>query len=88
MKQRVYFCTSADGTKIGYTISGEGPPLVMSSTFLSHLEYEQRGLPWKPWLDALSREYTLIRYDPAAAVCPTVTCGTSHSTAGSPTWRP
>ena len=29
----------------------------------SHLEYEWDCLAWRPWLDLLSRNHTLIRYD-------------------------
>jgi pimeloyl-ACP methyl ester carboxylesterase/DNA-binding CsgD family transcriptional regulator len=64
MKQQVRFCTSADGTRIAYAMSGNGPPLLMSTTWLTHLEYQHRSLAWRPWLDALSQHYTLIRYDP------------------------
>lgn len=64
MNQQVRFCTSADGTRIAYAVSGNGPPLLMSTTWLTHLEYQHRSLAWRPWLDALSQHYTLIRYDP------------------------
>lgn len=63
MKQEIRFCTTWDGAKLAYAISGEGPPLVMSATWLTHLEYQWRSLAWKPWLEALSRQYTLVRYD-------------------------
>ena len=63
MSQRVRFCTSADGTKIAYAISGEGPVLVMSTTWVTHLEHSVDSLTWKPWLESLNREYTLVRYD-------------------------
>lgn len=35
----------------------------MSASWLTHLEHQWRSLAWKPWLDYLSRRYTLIRYD-------------------------
>jgi pimeloyl-ACP methyl ester carboxylesterase/DNA-binding CsgD family transcriptional regulator len=73
--QQVRFCKSADGTKIAYAISGEGPPLMMSTTWVTHLEYSAASLTWKPWLDSLNREYTLIRYD-------TRGCGLSDRDAG------
>ena len=40
-----------------------GPPLVMSATWLTHLEHQWRSLAWRPWLDAFSGEHTLLRYD-------------------------
>jgi hypothetical protein len=36
MNQNIRFCKSADGVKLAYAVSGEGPPLVMSATWLSH----------------------------------------------------
>ena len=35
----------------------------MSATWLTHLEHQWRSLAWKPWLEALSRDHTLLRYD-------------------------
>jgi pimeloyl-ACP methyl ester carboxylesterase/DNA-binding CsgD family transcriptional regulator len=63
MDQDIRFCTSADGVKLAYAVSGEGPPLVMSATWLTHLDHQWRSLAWQPWLDAFSREHKLLRYD-------------------------
>ena len=38
--------------RLAYAVSGEGPPLVMSATWLTHLEHQWRSLAWRPWLDA------------------------------------
>ena len=64
VKQQVRFCKSFDGTKIAYAISGEGPPVVLMPSWLTHLEYQWRSIAWQPWLEALSSRYTLVRYDP------------------------
>jgi pimeloyl-ACP methyl ester carboxylesterase/DNA-binding CsgD family transcriptional regulator len=64
MDQKIRFCTSADGVKLAYAISGKGPPLVMSTAWLTHLEHQWRSLAWRHWLEAFSRENTLLRYDP------------------------
>jgi pimeloyl-ACP methyl ester carboxylesterase/DNA-binding CsgD family transcriptional regulator len=63
MAQQVRFCRSYDGTRIAYATSGEGPPLVMSASWLTHLEHQWRSLAWKPWLEYLSSRHTLLRYD-------------------------
>ncbi len=63
MKQDVRFCTTADGVRIAYALTGNGPPLLMPATWLAHLEHQWRSLVWKPWLETLSKKYTLIRYD-------------------------
>ena len=63
MNQDIRFCTASDGVKLAYAVSGEGPPLVMSATWLSHLEHQWHSASWQPWLEAFSRGHTLLRYD-------------------------
>ena len=63
MMQEVRFCPSFDGARIAYALSGQGPPLAMSATWLGHLEQEWRSLAWRPWLEHFSRGHTLLRYD-------------------------
>jgi pimeloyl-ACP methyl ester carboxylesterase len=62
MDQDIRFCTADDGVKLAYAISGTGPPLVMSSTWLTHLEHQWRSLAWRPWLDAFC-DFTVLRHD-------------------------
>lgn len=61
--QQIRFCTSRDGTRIAYATSGAGPPLVWSASFVHHLEEDWESPVWRPWLSALSRRHTLVRYD-------------------------
>jgi pimeloyl-ACP methyl ester carboxylesterase/DNA-binding CsgD family transcriptional regulator len=63
MDQKIRYCTTPDGAKLAYALSGEGPPLVMSASWLTHLEHQWDSLAWRPWLEAFSREYTVVRYD-------------------------
>jgi pimeloyl-ACP methyl ester carboxylesterase/DNA-binding CsgD family transcriptional regulator len=63
MDQTIRFCTSADGVTLAYAVSGEGSPLVMSASWLTHLEHQWRSLAWQPWLEAFSREHSVLRYD-------------------------
>ena len=63
MRQEIRFCTARDGAKLAYATSGQGPPLVMSATWLTHLEHQWRSLAWKPWLEEFSGRHTLLRYD-------------------------
>jgi pimeloyl-ACP methyl ester carboxylesterase/DNA-binding CsgD family transcriptional regulator len=64
MNQDIRFCTSSDGVKLAYAVSGEGEPLVMAPTWLSHLEHQWRSASWQPWLETFSRGHRLLRYDP------------------------
>jgi pimeloyl-ACP methyl ester carboxylesterase/DNA-binding CsgD family transcriptional regulator len=63
MNQQIRFCTSSDGVKLAYALSGEGPPLAMCAPWLTHLEHQWRSLAWRPWLEAFSQEHRLLRYD-------------------------
>lgn len=63
MNQQIRFCSSGDGVKLAYALSGEGPPLAMCAPWLTHLEHQWRSLAWQPWLEAFSQEHTLLRYD-------------------------
>jgi pimeloyl-ACP methyl ester carboxylesterase/DNA-binding CsgD family transcriptional regulator len=60
----VQYLESFDGTKIAYAVSGSGPPVVLLPSWLTHLHYQDRSVAWRPWLEALTDRYTLIRYDP------------------------
>jgi pimeloyl-ACP methyl ester carboxylesterase/DNA-binding CsgD family transcriptional regulator len=60
--QDIRFCTANDGVKLAYAVTGDGPPLVMASTWLTHLEHQWRSLAWRPWLDTF-REFKVLRHD-------------------------
>lgn len=64
MDQQVRYCRSFDGAQIAYAVSGDGPPVVLLPSWLTHLEQQWRSIAWRPWLEALSSRWRLIRYDP------------------------
>jgi pimeloyl-ACP methyl ester carboxylesterase len=61
--QQIRFCTAPDGVRIAFATLGEGPPLVKTTNWMSHLEHEWRSPVWSHWLHELARGRTLIRYD-------------------------
>jgi pimeloyl-ACP methyl ester carboxylesterase/DNA-binding CsgD family transcriptional regulator len=61
--QQIRFCTSRDGTRIAYATYGTGPPLVWAAHWIHHLKFDWDSPVWRPWLSALARHHTLIRYD-------------------------
>jgi pimeloyl-ACP methyl ester carboxylesterase/DNA-binding CsgD family transcriptional regulator len=63
VKQQIRFCKSFDGTRIAFAVSGDGPALVKAPHWLTHLEYEPQSPVWKAWIEALSRNHTLLRMD-------------------------
>ena len=62
-RQRIRFCQAPDGVRIALAESGEGPPIVKAANYLTHLEFDWDSPVWRHWLDALSSDHRLIRYD-------------------------
>jgi pimeloyl-ACP methyl ester carboxylesterase/DNA-binding CsgD family transcriptional regulator len=62
MQQHIRFCKAADSVQLAYATSGEGPPLVMAASWLTHLEHQWQSLAWRPWLEAFTA-FTLLRHD-------------------------
>lgn len=63
VEQRIRFVTASDGVRIAYATSGTGPPLIKPANWLTHVEYDWESPVWRHWLQELSRDHTLIRYD-------------------------
>lgn len=62
-KQRVQFCTSADGTQIAYATIGEGVPVLKAPSYLTHVEYEWSNTFWGPFLAEFAKNNQLVRFD-------------------------
>ena len=63
MRTHVRFCTSGDGVRLAYAISGNGPPLVRAPHWFTHLEHDWTNPAMRPWVEDLSSRYTLLRFD-------------------------
>jgi pimeloyl-ACP methyl ester carboxylesterase len=62
-KQRVQFCTSADGTQIAYASVGDGMPILKAPHWLNHIEYEWGSPVRGAFLTELARQNRLVRFD-------------------------
>jgi DNA-binding winged helix-turn-helix (wHTH) protein len=62
-KQDIRFAISADGVRVAYAISGEGPPLVRTSQWMTHVEWDWRSAVFGDFLSRLSERSRLVRYD-------------------------
>ncbi|HEV2779637.1 MAG TPA: alpha/beta fold hydrolase [Actinophytocola sp.] len=62
-RQELRFCRSADGTRIAYARHGSGPPLVIATCWLSHLQHDWQSPVWRHFLADLGEFATVIRYD-------------------------
>jgi DNA-binding SARP family transcriptional activator/pimeloyl-ACP methyl ester carboxylesterase len=63
LTQTIRFCLSPDGVRLAYAVVGEGPVLVKTANWLSHLEYDWNSPVWRHWMTGLARQRTLVRYD-------------------------
>jgi pimeloyl-ACP methyl ester carboxylesterase/DNA-binding CsgD family transcriptional regulator len=61
MQQQIRFCTSNDGVRLAYAVSGTGPPLLRAPHWITHLEHD--AAVWGHLLEALGRRFTLVRFD-------------------------
>jgi pimeloyl-ACP methyl ester carboxylesterase/DNA-binding CsgD family transcriptional regulator len=61
--QEIRFCTAPDGVRIAYAVHGQGPPMVVSTCWLSHLQHDWESPVWRHFLRDLGKVATVIRYD-------------------------
>jgi class 3 adenylate cyclase/pimeloyl-ACP methyl ester carboxylesterase len=62
-EQEIQFCMARDGVQLAYARTGDGPPLVKTGNWMTHLEFDFESPIWRHLYRELSRDYTLIRYD-------------------------
>lgn len=63
LEQEVRFCTAPDGAQLAYSTIGDGPPLVKSGNWMTHLEYDLESPLWSGIWHNLAGTSTLLRYD-------------------------
>ncbi len=61
--QQVRYCTASDGTKLAFSVTGEGPPIVKTANWLNHIEYDWDSPLWRHWIEEFTRGRSLVRYD-------------------------
>jgi len=63
VEQEIRFCRGQDDVRLAYAIHGSGPPLVVVSCWLSHLQHDWQSPVWRHFLDQLGEIATVVRYD-------------------------
>lgn len=63
VSQRIRFCTAADGTRLAWAASGDGPPLLKAANWMTHLDLDVDSAVWGHWIRELSARFALVRYD-------------------------
>ena len=62
-RQEIRYCTTSEHVRLAYATTGNGPPLVKASNWLTHLDFEWGSPIWRHWYSALSLHHRLVRYD-------------------------
>jgi pimeloyl-ACP methyl ester carboxylesterase len=63
MDQKVYRCRASDGTEIAYATVGDGPPLLFTAWWLSHVELDWVDPMFRTFFETLAQHHLVIRYD-------------------------
>src|SRR6185503_2353502 len=61
--QDVRFCRGLDDVRLAWAIHGSGPPIIVVSCWLSHLQHDWRSPVWRHFLRDLGEIATVVRYD-------------------------
>ena len=59
----VRFVHTKDGVRLAWAASGQGPALVKTANWLTHLEYDRQSLVWSHWQQFFERNFSYYRYD-------------------------
>ena len=59
----ISFCRAHDGVKLAYTTQGHGPPVILVSNWLTHLELDWTIAFRRRNIETLSKNHTVVRYD-------------------------
>lgn len=63
LSQNITFCRTDDGVNIAMATVGEGPALVKTGHWLTHLDHDWQSPIWAPMLQRLAARTRLVRYD-------------------------
>ncbi|HUE47199.1 MAG TPA: alpha/beta fold hydrolase, partial [Aestuariivirgaceae bacterium] len=64
--ENVRFCTTREGVRLAYAVSGSGPPIVKAANWMSHLRFDWESPIWRHWVAGLSEQNCFVRYDERA----------------------
>jgi class 3 adenylate cyclase/pimeloyl-ACP methyl ester carboxylesterase len=62
-EQQIHFCKTGDGVQLAYARIGQGPPLVKTGHWMTHIEFDFESPVWRYLYQELSRDHVFFRYD-------------------------
>ncbi len=62
-EQEIHFCQTSDGIQLAYARIGQGPPLVKTGHWMTHIEFDFESPIWRHLYQELSRDNAFYRYD-------------------------
>ena len=62
-RQEIRFVESRDGTRIATATTGAGHTIVRAAHWLTHVSHDPESPVWKHWVEELSSQNKLVRYD-------------------------
>ena len=62
-EQEIHFCKTGDGVQLAYARIGQGPPLVKTGHWMTHIEFDLESPIWRHLYRELSRDHSFFRYD-------------------------
>jgi pimeloyl-ACP methyl ester carboxylesterase len=63
MDQDIRYCTTPDGVRLAYALTGEGMPIVRTSHWFAHVEHDAESPAFKYFLLDMSGGHRVLRYD-------------------------
>src|SRR5262249_13147954 len=63
MHQEIQYCTASDGVRLAYSIIGKGTPMVRTTHWFAHLQYDLKGPLYRHQILGLAHHHSLLRYD-------------------------
>ena len=58
-RQEIRFCTAPDGVQLAYSMIGQGPPLMKTGNWMTHLEFDLESPIWRHLYRELAKDHTL-----------------------------
>jgi pimeloyl-ACP methyl ester carboxylesterase len=63
LERQIRFCTATDGSRVAYSIMGQGPALVVPPAWVSHQELIWQQPEYRRFWERLANHHTLVCYD-------------------------